>query len=115
MSMETLFTKIISGAIPSDKVYEDDEFCAFRDINPAAPVHVLLVPKKVIPEIGAAAECDEGLLGRLLLTANKVAEQLGIAESGFRYIINSGAHGGQEVPHLHLHIIGGRKLGWPPG
>ncbi len=115
MSEETLFTKIIEGTIPSDKVYEDEAFCAFRDINPAAPCHVLLVPKKVIPKISDAGEEDAALLGRLLLTANKVAEQLGIVEEGFRYVINCGENGCQEVMHLHLHIIGGRKLGWPPG
>lgn len=115
MSMETLFTKIISGEIPSEKVYEDEEFYAFKDINPAAPVHVLLVPKKVIPAITDATKEDEGLLGRLVLTANKIAEDLGIAVDGYRYVINNGAHGGQTVPHLHLHILGGRALEWPPG
>ncbi len=115
MTEETLFTKIINGAIPSDKVYEDDEFCAFRDIQPAAPVHVLIVPKKVIPRITDASEEDAALLGRLLLAANKVAQTLGIAETGFRYVINCGEHGGQEVFHLHMHILGGRRLGWPPG
>ncbi len=115
MAEETLFTKIITGAIPSEKVYEDDLFCAFKDINPAAPCHVLLVPKKVIPKITDAAPEDTELLGKLLLTANNVAKQLGIAEDGFRYVINCGENGCQEVMHLHLHIIGGRKLGWPPG
>lgn len=115
MTEETLFTKIINGAIPADKVYEDDEFCAFRDINPAAPIHVLLVPKRVIPTIRDAGEDDAALLGRLLLTANKVAEQLGIGDSGFRYVLNCGEHGGQEIAHLHLHILGGRRLSWPPG
>ncbi|NLN94086.1 MAG: histidine triad nucleotide-binding protein [Candidatus Hydrogenedens sp.] len=115
MSSETLFTKIISGEIPSEKVYEDDEFYAFQDINPAAPVHVLLVPKKVIPAIADATAEDEGLLGRFILTANKIAKELGIAEAGFRYVINNGEQGGQTVAHLHLHILGGRSLEWPPG
>lgn len=115
MDEETLFSKIISGQIPADKVYEDDEFCAFRDIHPAAPSHVLLVPRKIIAKLTDANDADEGLLGRMLLTANKVAEKLGIANEGFRLVINCGAHGGQEVPHLHFHILGGRPLGWPPG
>lgn len=115
MSLETLFTKIIAGEIPSEKVYEDDEFYAFKDISPAAPVHVLLVPKKVIPAIADAGPEDEGLLGRFFLTANKIARDLGIADAGFRYVINNGEAGGQTVPHLHLHILGGRSLEWPPG
>ena len=115
MIEETLFTKIIAGTIPADKVYEDNEFCAFRDINPAAPCHVLIVPKKVIPKISDAQEEDAPLLGRLLLAANKVAEQLGIAQDGYRYVINCGENAGQEVMHLHLHILGGRQLSWPPG
>jgi histidine triad (HIT) family protein len=115
MSEETLFTKIIEGTIPSDKVYEDEDFCAFRDINPAAPCHVLIVPKKVIPKISDAQPEDADLLGRLLLTANTLAAQLGIAEGGYRLVINCGENGGQEVMHLHLHILGGRQLSWPPG
>ena len=115
MSEETLFTKIIEGTIPSDKVYEDELFYAFRDINPAAPCHVLIVPKKVIPKISDAQEDDALLLGKLLLAANKVAAQAGIAEDGYRYVINCGENGGQEVMHLHLHILGGRRLSWPPG
>lgn len=115
MSEDTLFTKIIEGTIPSDKVYEDDLFYAFRDINPAAPCHVLIVPKKVIPKISDAQEDDALLLGKLVLAANKVAAQLGIAEDGYRFVINCGENGGQEVMHLHLHILGGRRLSWPPG
>ena len=115
MSEETLFTKIIEGTIPSDKVYEDELFYAFRDINPAAPCHVLIVPKKVIPKVSDAQEDDALLLGKLLLAANKVAAQLGIAEDGYRFVINCGENGGQEVMHLHLHILGGRRLSWPPG
>ncbi|HDP35310.1 MAG TPA: histidine triad nucleotide-binding protein [Candidatus Hydrogenedentes bacterium] len=115
MSEKTLFTKIIEGEIPADKVYEDDEFCAFRDINPAAPCHVLIVPKKVIPKISDADASDAELLGRLLLAANKVAAQLGLAEEGYRFVINCGENAGQEVMHLHLHILGGRRLSWPPG
>lgn len=115
MSEETIFTRIIKGEIPSEKVYEDEAFCAFKDIHPAAPAHVLVVPKRVIPKITDATEADRDLLGGLLLTANKVARLLGIDESGCRYVINCGKDGGQEVPHLHLHLLGGRLLGWPPG
>ncbi len=115
MSEETLFSKIIAGTIPSDKVYEDQDFYAFRDIHPAAPCHVLIVPKKVIPKISDAQEEDAELLGRMLLAANKVAAQLGVAEDGYRLVINCGENGGQEVMHLHMHILGGRLFGWPPG
>lgn len=115
MSEETLFSKIIAGTIPSDKVYEDHDFYAFRDIHPAAPCHVLIVPKKVIPKISDAQEKDAELLGRMLLAANKVAAQLGVAEDGYRLVINCGENGGQEVMHLHMHILGGRLFGWPPG
>ncbi len=115
MDEKTLFTKIIEGEISADIVYNDNEFCAFRDIHPAAPEHVLIVPKKVIPKITDASEAEKDVLGGLLLTANKVARQLGIDQDGFRCVINCGSNGGQEVPHLHLHLLGGRQLGWPPG
>ena len=115
MVEDTLFSKIIRGEIPSDKVYEDELYYAFKDINPGAPVHVLIVPKKPIPRIIDATEEDQALLGGLLLTANKIAAQLGLDETGFRYVINCGKDGGQMVPHLHIHILGGRLLQWPPG
>lgn len=115
MGERTLFSRIIDGEIPADIVYEDDEFCAFRDIHPAAPVHVLIVPKKVIPKMTDAGTIDRDVLGGLLLTASKVACLLGIDETGFRAVINCGRDGGQEVDHLHLHLLGGRLLGWPPG
>lgn len=115
MSEGTLFTKIIRGDIPSDKVYEDEEFCAFRDIHPGAPLHVLVVPRKEIPTIMDAVAEDAPLLGRLLLAANKVARLLGLDAGGCRYVINYGKDGGLEVMHLHLHILGGRRLHWPPG
>lgn len=109
--MTTLFTKIIQGEIPSDIVYQDDMITAFRDINPAAPTHILIVPNKEIPTVNDLTEEDEQIAGRLLLTAKKLAEQEGIAESGYRLIVNCNEHGGQEVFHLHLHLIGGRPLG----
>lgn len=115
MAEETIFSKILSGEIPSAEVYSDDEFYAFRDVNPAAPVHILVIPRKPIPKINDATEDDALLLGRLLLVANKIAEQEGLVGKGFRYVINSGDDGGQTVYHLHLHILGGRRMSWPPG
>ena len=115
MEERTLFTKIIAGEVPADIVYDDNDYCAFRDIHPASPVHVLIVPKRVIPKITDAGPADKEILGGLLLTAVKVARLLGVDESGFRCVINCGKDGGQEVPHLHLHLLGGRLLGWPPG
>lgn len=115
MPEDTLFAKIARGEIPSEAVYSDDEFYAFRDIHPGAPTHVLVIPRRVIPRVTDATEEDAALLGRLLLVANKIAEQEGLAEQGFRYVINCGDWGGQTVYHLHLHILGGRPLNWPPG
>ena len=115
MAEDCLFCKIAAGEIPSNKVYADDEFYAFRDIHPAAPVHVLMIPRKHIERITDAGEEDAALLGRMLLRANQVAEAEGIAEKGFRYVINCNAWAGQEVFHIHMHIVGGRPLGWPPG
>jgi len=112
---ETIFSKILSGDIPSDKVYSDGEFYAFRDINPAAPTHILVIPRKPLPKVSDATDEDTQLLGRLLLTANKIAEQEGLLKDGFRYVINNGDNGGQTVAHLHLHILGGRQMTWPPG
>jgi len=109
--MTTIFTKIIQGEIPSDIVYQDDLVTAFRDINPSAPVHILIVPNKVIATVNDLSEEDEPIAGRMLLAAKKVAEQEGIAQDGYRLIINCNEHGGQEVFHLHLHLLGGRPLG----
>lgn len=109
--MTTLFAKIISGEIPGDIVYQDDEVTAFRDINPQAPTHILIVPNKVIPTVNDLTEDDQMVAGKLLLVAKKLAAAEGIAENGYRLIINCNAHGGQEVFHLHLHLIGGRPLG----
>lgn len=111
----TLFEKIIAREIPADLVYEDEQCIAIRDIDPKAPVHLLLIPKKLIARIGDAGVEDQALLGHLLLTAGKLARDLGFAESGFRTVINHGAHGGESVPHLHLHVLAGRPLAWPPG
>ena len=111
---DTLFAKIIDRQIPADIVYEDDLCLAFRDINPQAPVHVLLVPKKPIDMLTSAQGGDQALLGHLLLAAGKIARQLKI-ESAFRLVINNGAASGQSVFHLHLHILAGRPFRWPPG
>ncbi len=115
MAEETIFGKILSGEIPSQKVYSDAEFYAFRDVNPAAPTHILIVPRKPIPKVTDLTEADAALAGRMLLAANKIAEQEGLTEKGFRYVINCGEWGGQTVFHLHLHILGGRAMAWPPG
>lgn len=115
MSDDCLFCKIVAGEIPSTEIYSDDEFYGFKDINPAAPHHVLIVPRKHLATITDASSEDEGLLGRLLLRGNEVARRLGVVDGGFRYVINCGDHGGQTVYHLHLHLVGGRPLSWPPG
>lgn len=113
--MATIFEKIIAREIPADIVHEDDQCMAFRDISPQAPVHVLIVPKRVIPRVGEAEEGDRDVLGHLLLTAGRVASQLGVRDSGFRLVINHGRDGGESVPHLHVHLLAGRALAWPPG
>ncbi len=112
---QTLFEKIIARAIPADIVYEDDLVLAFRDINPQAPVHVLLVPKKPLVRIAEATADDHRLLGHLLLKAAEVAAKVGLKENGYRLVINNGRDGGESVPHLHCHILGGRPMRWPPG
>jgi histidine triad (HIT) family protein len=112
--MTTLFGKIIRREIPASIVYEDDLCLAFRDINPQAPTHVLLVPKKEIDMLSTATAEDQALLGHMMLAAGKVARQLGVGDT-FRLVVNNGAEAGQSVFHLHLHILAGRKLHWPPG
>jgi histidine triad (HIT) family protein len=112
--MTTLFSKIIAREIPADIVYEDEHCLAFRDINPQAPTHVLLVPRQELPRLADAGAADQAMLGHLLLVAGKVARQLGVADA-FRLVVNNGAAAGQTVFHLHLHILAGRPLHWPPG
>lgn len=109
----TLFEKIIAREIPADIVFEDDRCLAFRDISPQAPVHILLVPKRVIPRVAETTPADTELLGHLIVTAGTIAKSEGI--TGFRLVINNGADGGETVPHLHLHLLGGRPMTWPPG
>lgn len=115
MAEDCLFCRIASGSIPSTAVYSDDEFYAFRDINPGAPTHVLIIPRRHIARITDAAPEDAALLGRMMLRANQIAVDEGIAGPGFRFVINCNEHGGQSVYHMHLHVLGGRPLAWPPG
>jgi len=110
----TLFEKIIAREIPADIIYEDDVCLAFRDISPQAPTHCLVVPKKPIPRVAEATGEDQATLGHLLLTAAKVAVQEDLG-TGYRVVINNGPDGGETVPHLHAHVLGGRALEWPPG
>ncbi|HID78565.1 MAG TPA: histidine triad nucleotide-binding protein [Planctomycetaceae bacterium] len=114
MAEKTIFKKIIDGEIQADVIYEDDQCLAFRDIRPQAPTHVLVIPKKEIPKLDDVLEEDAPLMGHLLVVAPKIAAQLGL-HNGYRVVINNGPDAGQEVMHIHLHILGGRRLGWPPG
>lgn len=112
---KTLFEKIIAREVPASIVYEDDLVVAFRDINPQAPTHILIVPRKPIPRMAEAKPGDGQVLGHLLLKAAEVADKLGLTQSGFRLVFNNGPDAGEAVPHLHCHILGGRHLSWPPG
>jgi len=111
----TIFEKVIAREIPAKIIWEDDDVLAFHDVNPQAPVHVLIVPKRAIPRLAEATESDQSLLGKLIFTANKIAEQLGLTTSGYRVVINNGPDAGESVPHLHVHLLGKRALAWPPG
>ncbi len=111
----TIFEKIAAGEIPARLVYEADDFIAFHDANPKAPVHVLIIPRRAIPRIAEAKPDDAPLLGRMLASAGEIAQKLGVAESGFRLVINNGFDAGESVPHLHIHLLGGRSMDWPPG
>ncbi len=112
---DTIFGKIARGEIEADLIYEDDDVVAFQDINPQAPTHLLVIPRKPIATLNDALPEDAELIGRLVLTAAKIAKQMGIAEDGYRTVINCNAGAGQTVFHLHLHVLGGRPLQWPPG
>jgi histidine triad (HIT) family protein len=114
MAAKTIFKRIIDKEIPANVVYEDDRCLAFRDVNPQAPVHVLVIPKQEIPSLADAVDDDAALLGHLLSKARSLASQLGLVH-GYRVVINCGPDGGQSVDHLHLHVLGGRPLDWPPG
>ena len=107
-----IFCKIAAGELPSDIVYQDEEVIGFRDINPIAPIHLLVIPRKHIPSVSDLTEADAPLLGHITAVANQMAREEGIADSGYRLIINCGVEAGQTVPHLHMHIVGGRTLSW---
>ena len=115
MAEECIFCKIAAGAIPVKPIYEDEQLVAFPDINPMAPVHVLVIPRKHLDSVAEAGPADAAMLGHAMLTLPKIAAQLGIAESGFRVVMNTGKDGGQTVMHLHWHLLGGRFMEWPPG
>ena len=108
--MDCIFCKIAEGEIPSDTVYQDEEIIAFRDINPQAPVHIVIIPRRHIASLSDLSESDSALVGRMVAAANRLAEEEGITEKGYRVVINCGKEGGQLVPHLHLHLVGGRQL-----
>ncbi len=113
--LECVFCNILSGKTPAEFVYENERIVAFRDINPQAPVHVLVVPRKHIPTTNDVQPEDAELLGEMILVARQVAEKEGIAESGYRLVMNCNENSGQEIYHLHLHVLGGRRMTWPPG
>ena len=111
----TLFEKIVAREIPADIVREDDMAIAIRDLHPQAPTHVLVIPKRPIPRLDTALDSDAVILGHLLLMARSIAAELGLGERGYRIVINCGPDAGESVPHLHVHLLGGRPMGWPPG
>ena len=113
--MSCLFCKMVDGSVPTDKVFEDEDVLAFKDINPAAPNHVLIIPKKHIATLNDAGTEDQLLLGKMMLTARQLADELGVAEEGYRVAMNCNSQGGQSVYHIHLHLLGGRAMQWPPG
>jgi histidine triad (HIT) family protein len=108
--MDCIFCQIVAGKIPSEIIYQDEELIAFRDINPQAPTHLLIIPKKHIPSLAQLSQAELPLMGRMVTVANKLAKEEGIAETGYRLVLNYGEWGGQVVPHLHMHLIGGRRL-----
>ena len=113
--MTCFFCKIANGEMDTDKVFEDDQVVAFRDINPQAPTHVLIIPKKHISTLNDLEKDDSELIGQLFLSAKNIARELGFSEDGYRTVFNCNGHGGQSVYHIHLHLLGGRQMGWPPG
>jgi histidine triad (HIT) family protein len=115
MAERTLFEKIVAREIPAEILYEDESALCFRDIDPQAPVHLLLIPKQPLPRIGEASAKDQKLLGHLMALIPRIASQEGFAEDGYRVVVNNGQHGGEAVPHLHIHLLAGRQMQWPPG
>lgn len=114
MSSETLFTKIVNREIPADIIYEDDLLLAFKDINPQAPFHALVIPKQVIATANDITPENSDVIGKMYVAAAKIAKQEGFAEDGYRLVMNCNEHGGQTVYHIHLHVLGGKPMGWPP-
>lgn len=112
---ECLFCRIVAGEIPADIVHSDENFIAFRDISPQAPVHVLVIPREHYGTAAQLAAADQGMVGGLLATATSLAEEFGVAADGYRLVVNTGDQGGQTVPHVHVHVMGGRPMSWPPG
>jgi histidine triad (HIT) family protein len=112
---DCIFCRIVQGGIPAKVIYQDEHTLAFDDINPQAPVHSLIIPKRHVNSLHDLHEADQALLGHLLVTCNKIARDKGLSERGFRLVANTGRDGGQTVAHLHFHVLGGRHLGWPPG
>ena len=112
---DCIFCRIATGDIPTTKVFEDDDLIAFRDIRPMTPIHVQIIPKRHIATILDLTEADQGLAGKMILTANRIAGEIGLGERGYRLVFNCKADGGQEIYHIHLHLLGGRRMGWPPG
>lgn len=115
MPEKTIFKRIIDGEIPADIVYDDELCLAFRDINPQAPTHILVIPKKEIASVNELTDVDQELVGHLYLVIVRLAETYNLASTGYRVVVNTGSHGGQTVDHLHFHLLGGRSLEWPPG
>ncbi|MFT4060320.1 MAG: histidine triad nucleotide-binding protein [Legionella sp.] len=113
--MDCLFCKIATGTIPAAKVFEDHEMMAFRDLNPQAPTHILIIPKKHIATLNEACDEDHALLGKMILKAKNIAQTEGFSDTGYRLVFNVNPHGGQTVFHIHLHLLGGRQMSWPPG
>ncbi|RKY14086.1 MAG: histidine triad nucleotide-binding protein [Planctomycetota bacterium] len=113
--MECIFCRIVSGEVPAKKVYEDDDVMAFEDIRPQAPVHILVIPKRHIATVNDLTESDAQLMGKLVLVAKRIASERGVAERGYRLVLNCNRDSGQEVFHIHLHLLGGRRFTWPPG
>ncbi len=115
MAADCIFCKIVSGEVNSDKVYEDEQVVAFNDLNPVAPHHVLIIPREHIASLDELEEKDQGVIGRLFLVASGLARDLGVSKSGYRCVINTNRDAGQAVFHVHLHLLGGRQMDWPPG
>jgi histidine triad (HIT) family protein len=113
--MSTIFKKIVEKEIPADIVHEDDLCVAFRDIDPKAPTHILIIPKKEIPSMAQVEDEDKQLMGHMFLVASKIAKDEGVSDTGYRLVVNTNEEGGQEVHHLHIHLLGGRQMNWPPG